>query len=62
MYFPSYKDRNNSTCDQTRQIEDIKLGDNIYLRRLTSKVANQEKNDLGKKDTGLRLDQDYEIE
>ena len=53
-------DRNNSTCDQNRQKQDIKLGDNIYLKKLSSKThKNNQKMEAEENEPQLRLNQDY---
>lgn len=61
MYSFNHTDRNNSTSDQARQIQDIRLGDNIYLRRLNSKGPAQLNQSRHLEEGGLRLEQDYEI-
>lgn len=61
--FLYYLDRSNSTFDQGRSVQDLKLGDNIYLRQINSQSAPvpTRRTDM-ECETGLRIDQDYEIE
>lgn len=62
MYITLYVDRNSSTCDQSRQTQDIKLGDNIYLKPLSSATNTFSRRVSRHPDCRLRLEQDYEIE
>lgn len=57
-----YIDRSNSTFDTGRIAQDVKLGDNIYLRQINSQQAvPPSRLMINENDHGLRIEQDYEI-
>lgn len=64
MYFFFDLDRSNSTFDQGRHVQDIRLGDNIYLRQINSQQGNIPASTkmINEHEHGLRIEQDYEIE